>query len=109
MAHESYELIIVVLGFLLAGNGILMYFIRRKDKVSTLAKMNNRQAAQITMLTTAIMAVLESQESLVDALQDTGILNGNSAKITNYLKTAKSTISEYAKKVCRDQIVLEKE
>ncbi len=103
-----YELIVVVLGFLLAGNGVLMYMIRRRDKVGTLEKMNDRQANQVDMLSTALLAILDSQESLVDALHDKGILNGNSEIVKDSLNKAKHTIKDYALKVCKEQLYMEK-
>jgi len=101
------ELLVVGLGFLLASNGFLMYMIKKRDKVSTLVKMNNRQAGQIHMLTTAISAVLEAQESLVDALHEKGVLNGNAERTKDRIRTAKSTIDEYSRKVCKEQILME--
>jgi hypothetical protein len=81
--------------------------IKKRDKVTTLVKLNNRQAGQIHMLTTAIGAVLEAQESLVDALHEKGVLNGNAERTKNKIRTAKSTIDEFSRKVCKEQILME--
>ena len=104
----DYEKIITALvGFIFASNGILIYMIKRRDKVSILMKMNNRQAGQISMLNAALLAVLGAMESLVDALHDKNVLNGNAEKVKDNLRSAKSTIDEYARKICKEQIMVE--
>ncbi len=104
----EYERIVTILvGFIFASNGVLIYMIKRRDKVSILTKMNNRQAGQISMLNAALIAVLSAMESLVDALHDKNVLNGNAEKVKDNLRSAKSTIDEYARKVCKEQIMME--
>lgn len=60
--------------------GILMYLIKRSDRVADLEKKNDRQADGIEALSRSMLI-------LVDVLHDKGLINGESEKVREQLQS----------------------
>jgi len=97
-------MVVAFISTVLAGNGVFLYFFKRKDKIPVLTKMNDRQADQIFVMSTALVAVMESQELLVDTLHDKDILNGETAKVKSSIKKAKDIIDDYSIRVMKSRL-----
>ena len=104
--------ILTLAGVLLAGNGVVGLILNRKwaksDKVAHLFKINNRQGKELIMMSSTLEVVLDVQESMVDALHDKGVFNGNSAELKGKLRATRKALNDYSKKI-RDDGLLAKE
>lgn len=93
MDNMLLNVVLVFVGSVIGSIGssqVLLYLLRRKDKVESLAVHNDRIAEGMAIQSEAIVMML-------DALHDKGIVNGNGAamkqKINDYLM--KNTINGY--------------
>jgi len=104
----SDGIMIALVGALLAGDGIILYMLKRRDKVIHLCELNNRQGRELVVLSTTMDNVLEAQELLVDALHDKDILNGNSVPIKEKLKSARLVLHDYTKQAKDESLFFNK-
>lgn len=76
------ELLIPILTSLIASggvSGIFMYYLKKKDRVSQLEKITDRQAEGIAVMTEAFLV-------LIEALHKRGLVNGESEHIRQDLE-----------------------
>ena len=80
---ETFEnLILPLVTSLLASggvSGVLMYYLRKKDRVAQLEKITDRQAEGIAVMTEAFLV-------LIEALHKRGLVNGESEHIRRDLE-----------------------
>jgi hypothetical protein len=103
---------LILAGVLLTGNGLVAMLLNRRwaknDKVAHLYKINNRQGKELIMMSSTLEVVLDVQESMVDALHDKGVFNGNSVELKGKLRDTRKALNDYSKKI-RDDGLLAKE
>lgn len=109
---DNLAAVLAFAGVFLTGNGIVMAIINRRwsrsDKVAHLFKINNRQGKELIMMSSTLEVVLDVQESMVDALHDKGVFNGNSSELKGKLRATRKALNDYSKKI-RDDGLLAKE
>jgi pectin methylesterase-like acyl-CoA thioesterase len=94
-------IIIAVISTLLASNGVGIFLIKRhydnKDKTLKLCEVNNRQGEELVILSSMMSSVIKLNKSLVYALHEKGVFNGNTKEFNKELETIEDKLNSYTK------------
>ena len=103
------EQILIILGsFLFAGNGLLLLLVKRgftkKDNsdalltlVQKIVTANNRQGEELTILSDLETTTLKLNRSLIYALHEKGVFNGNMKEFNKQLDEMENKLQSYTK------------
>ena len=106
--NMEMQLIIILCGFVFAGNGLFLTLIKRgfekKDKsnellilVKRIVATNNRQGEDLTVLSDIEISTLKLNKSLIYALHEKGVFNGNTKDFNRQLDEMDNKLQSYAK------------
>jgi hypothetical protein len=94
-------IIIAIISGLLASNGVGIFLIKRhydnKDKTLKLCEVNNRQGEELVILSSMMSSVIKLNKSLVYALHEKGVFNGNTKEFNKELETIEDKLNSYTK------------
>ena len=106
---DMTEQILIILGsFLFAGNGLLLLLVKRgftkKDNsdallilVQKIVTANNRQGEELTILSDLETTTLKLNRSLIYALHEKGVFNGNTKEFNKQLDDMEKKLQSYTK------------
>jgi len=106
---DMTEQILIILGsFLFAGNGLLLLLVKRgftkKDNsdalltlVQKIVTANNRQGEELTILSDLETTTLKLNRSLIYALHEKGVFNGNMKEFNKQLDEMENKLQSYTK------------
>jgi hypothetical protein len=98
----------IFIGFLFAGNGLILYLVKRgfekKDKsaelvtlVKKVVETNNRQGEEIVILSDLVNTNIKLNKSLIYALHEKGVFNGNTVEFNRQLDEMEDKLQSYTK------------
>lgn len=118
-AKDYTQIIITVLGFLLADKGLILYHTRRKDNLEDLKRAerereerennelikitkkleaaNNKHAEELIQLGDSISACYNMFDLFIYAFEKKDILNGNATEIKACINKARTSMEQYTK------------
>lgn len=86
---------------LLGGQGIIYFLVtryyNRKDKTKKLCEVNNRQGEELVILSSMMSSVIKLNKSLIYALHEKGVFNGNTKEFNKELEAIESQLNNYTK------------
>ena len=98
----------IFIGFLFAGNGLILFLVKRsfekKDKSAELVTLvkkvvdtNNRQGEEIVILSDLVNTNIKLNRSLIYALHEKKVFNGNTAEFNRQLDEMEDKLQSYTK------------